>query len=365
MTVELIELIATKGVFRPRQHFSQLAADHVPFDELLGQQRFEASVLQAVTNDEPAGIVGPRGAGKSSLIAYVCDNLPSGYVALRVPVTGADEPDNVSVVAAVALSQALADLELEREQRETLERARGDQQSEKRTPGGLRGGTLGGGPIPAAVHAELATLQEQLTTNRLAAERLAGLDRLISILVARCVQPLFVLEDTEAAIGGADRPDLAAAFLAGPVRAFANELETPCLVAIQSVFTESPEFPQLTAGMRIIEIPGLGDNIARHPRLGRAAARRARSRAIASGWHTALVPGQQGRRPATSTGARRRSLSWQPWPSRTESARFHWAPRSPCRSWTQTPIPPMPGCAHASRSRGCRASRAGWSPAMT
>lgn len=167
------------------------------------------------------GIVGPRGAGKSSLIAYVCANLSSAYIALRVPVTGADEPNNVSVVAAVALSQALADIELEQEQRETLARARADEQSEQRTPGGLRGGTLGGGPIPAAVHAELATLQRQLTTNRLAAERLAGLDRLISILVARGVQPVFVLEDTEAAIGGADRPDLAAAFLAGPVRAFA------------------------------------------------------------------------------------------------------------------------------------------------
>lgn len=262
MTSELIELIAARGVFRPRQPFHQLAADHVPFDHLLGQPRFETLALRAVANDEPVGIVGPRGAGKSSLIAYVCDNLPSGYVALRVPVTGADEPDNVSVVAAVALSQALADLELEREQREALNRARADQQSAQRTPGGLRGGTLGGGPIPAAVHAELGTLREQLTTNRLAAERLAGLDRLISILVARSVRPLFVLEDTEAAIGGADRPDLAAAFLAGPVRAFATELETPCLVAIQSVFTESREYPQLAAGMQIVEIPALGDNIA-------------------------------------------------------------------------------------------------------
>ncbi len=262
MTVELIELIATQGVFRPRQRFIELAADHVPFDSLLGQQQFEALALQAVANDEPVGIVGPRGAGKSSLIAHVCDNLPSGYVALRVPVTGADEPDNVSVVAAVALSQALSDLELEREQREALSSARADQQSQQPKPGGLRSGTLGGGPVPVAVHAELVTLQQQLTTNRLATERLAGLDRLISILVARGVQPLFVLEDTEAAIGGAERPELAAAFLAGPVRAFAIELQTPCIVAIQNVFTESSEFPQVAAGMRILEIPILGDNVA-------------------------------------------------------------------------------------------------------
>jgi hypothetical protein len=262
MSVELIEEIATRGVFRPRQKFTQLAADHVPFDRLLDQDRFEARTLQAISNDEPVGVVGPRGAGKSSLLAWVCANLPAGYLALRVPVTGADLPDDVSVVAAVALSQALADIELDREQKETLERARADQSSQQRTPGGLRGGALGGGPVPFAVHAELSTLQEQLTTGRLASERLAGLDRLISILTARELQPVFVLEDTEAAIGGADRPDLAAAFLAGPVRAFVTELETPSLIAIQSVFTESDEFAQLAAGMRIIELPALVDNIA-------------------------------------------------------------------------------------------------------
>jgi hypothetical protein len=41
MTVELIELIAIQGVFRPCQRFTELTADHVPFDNLLGQQQFE------------------------------------------------------------------------------------------------------------------------------------------------------------------------------------------------------------------------------------------------------------------------------------------------------------------------------------
>lgn len=216
MTVELIELIAAKGVFRPRGHFTQLAADHVPFDRLVGQDRYETAALQALSSDAPVGVVGPRGAGKSSLIAHVCAHLPNTHVALRVPVTGADDPTSVSVVAAVALTQALDDLDLERYQREALNRARADQDTQEYTPGGLRGATLGGGPIPAQVHGELRTLREELTTNRLAAERLAGLDRLITILVARELQPIFVLEDTEAAIGGADQPDVAAAFLAGP-----------------------------------------------------------------------------------------------------------------------------------------------------
>lgn len=263
MTVELIELIAAKGVFRPRGHFSQLAADHVPFDRLVGQDRYESAALQALSADAPVGVVGPRGAGKSSLIAHVCSNLPDTHVALRVPVTGADDPTSISVVAAVALSQALDDLDLERYQRDALNHARSDQETQQKAPGGLRGGTLGGGPIPAQVHAELSTLRQELTTNRLAAERLAGLDRLITILAARGLQTIFVLEDTEAAIGGADQPEVAAAFLAGPAQAFVTELETPSLIAIQTAFTTGQAFAQLAAQMRLVEIPRLDDTNAR------------------------------------------------------------------------------------------------------
>lgn len=262
MSIELIEQIASQGVFRPRGHFSQLAADHVPFDQLTGQDRYEAAALQALRSDQPVGVVGGRGAGKSSLIAHVCSQLPDTHLALRVPVTGADDPTSVSVIAAVALSQALEDIDLERYQQEALERARADQQTSEKTPGGLRGGTLGGGPIPAQVHAELSTLREQLTTDRLASERLAGLDRLITILLARDLQPVFVLEDTEAAIGGTEDPELATAFLTGPVRAFVNELETPCLIAIQTVFTHGDAYAQLAAQLRTIEIPTLSDSTA-------------------------------------------------------------------------------------------------------
>ncbi|MGA2163682.1 MAG: hypothetical protein ABSH36_04360 [Solirubrobacteraceae bacterium] len=269
MTPEQIEFLAGQGAFRPRHHFSQLAADHVPFDELTGRANFEARALQAVIADDTAvGILGPRGAGKSSLIAYVCAHLPDTHVALRVPITGADDPTKVSNVAAVALSQALADIDLEHYQREALERARADQTTVERTSGGLRGGTLGGGPIPAQVNAELGTLRQQLTSNQLAVERLAGLDRLITILVARDLQPVFVLEDTEAAIGGADQADLASAFLSGPVHAFVHELQAPCLIAVQTVFRRVDAFAQLAASLRVVEIPALDEA---HSRSGLAA----------------------------------------------------------------------------------------------
>jgi len=145
----------------------------------------------------------PASQASSLTSALTCPTPISPCV---VPVTDADDPTSVSVLAAVALSQALDDTDLERYQREALERARADTSTQTGNPGGLRSGTLGGGAIPAQVHAELTTLREELTTSRLAAERLAGLDRLVTILVARGLQPVFVLEDTEAADPAAGPP---------------------------------------------------------------------------------------------------------------------------------------------------------------
>lgn len=99
--------------------------------------------------------------------------------------------------------------------------------------------------------------------NRLAAERLTGIERLITILVARGVQPIFVLEDTEAAVGGAGRPEVADAFLGGPFRAFVTEIEAPCLVAMQTGFTNGDAFAELVASMRLVEIPPLTEATAR------------------------------------------------------------------------------------------------------
>jgi hypothetical protein len=70
------------------------------------------------------------------------------------------------------------------------------------------------------------------------------------------------MEDTEAAVGGADRAGVAEAFLSGPVHAFLTELECPSLIAIQTAFTGTDAYAQLLATMRPIEIPRLTDTAA-------------------------------------------------------------------------------------------------------
>src|SRR5680860_461979 len=65
---------------------------------------------------------------------------------------------------------------------------------------------------------------------------------------------IFVFEDTEAAIGG-DGLEAANAFLAGPIRAFAHEVDASCLVAIQDVFRDAPAFKELAPGLALIDLP--------------------------------------------------------------------------------------------------------------
>jgi hypothetical protein len=234
MSAELIALAVERGIFQPRHQFAQLASDHVPFDSLTGSARFEAKALRSVLRGGTVGILGPRGGGKSSLIARVCGDLPDSHVALRVPVSGADRPESVSVMGAVALGQALNDLEMEDRYRREIALARADGVTVEEDSGKV-GGILGGGPVPAAVHAELGSLREEVRTGSQAVDRLAGLERLIAILRSRDRFPVFVLEDTEAAIGGSD-PELAEQFLSGPVHAFINELDASFLIAVQDVF---------------------------------------------------------------------------------------------------------------------------------
>jgi hypothetical protein len=256
MTASVIDRLARANAFLPRQRMRQLVHDHVPFDELMEQDKFESSALRGITDDSTAvAVIGPRGGGKSSLIACVCSRLPETHIALRVPVTGADDPTSVSVVAAVALGEALDAIELDRHQRVPLTKARADSRVELGPTRSL-GGKLGGGPLPAAIHGELATLRTELNQGTLAADRLSGIERLISILVARGIQPIFVFEDTEAAIGS-DGLEAADAFLAGPVRAFAHEVDASCLVAIQDVFRDAPAFKQLAPGLALIDLPAL------------------------------------------------------------------------------------------------------------
>lgn len=255
MSIEAVRRVSEERLFAPEGKFAYLASDHVRFDVLTGTQSFETRTLRTVTaGPATAAVVGPVGGGKSSLIADVCAHLPATHVALRVPIVGVDDPTDTSAVAAMALATALQAVKFEADQRQVIERARADRTTNTRR-GRAFGGKLGGGAFPVEVHAELGTLETQLETNRLAGERLAGLDRLVSILVYRGLQPIFVLEDTEAAVGGREQDDVIAGFFAGPVTAFVREVDAACLIAVQDEIAEHDAFRRIAPNLLKLELP--------------------------------------------------------------------------------------------------------------
>ena len=95
------------NVFVPRTRWYELAADHLALDELESHASWEERASRSILQDRPVAVTGPPGVGKSSLIAFVCAQLPETHVAFRLPVTGADDPTSVSIMASVALGTAL------------------------------------------------------------------------------------------------------------------------------------------------------------------------------------------------------------------------------------------------------------------
>lgn len=249
----LIELEAA-GAFRPRFQFAYLAQDHVPFDELTGETRYEGRALAAV--QEEAGcvsVVAPVGAGKSSMIAYVCSQLPEECAAIRVPVAALDDPGDVKVFAGTILRSALRETksELRPYQREAVEKAGGDTYRRAPKETGIRGGKIGGGVIPAELQVEIGGLVDEYEREALTVDRLHGVERLLDIFAERGLRPVFVIEDTDAVVGDDD----AETFFAGPVRILAKELDAASLLAVQTHRIKTPAYADLRTGLVETTLP--------------------------------------------------------------------------------------------------------------
>jgi len=201
-------------------------------------------------------VIGQSGTGKSSVIAWLCSQLPPSHFALRIPVTGVEDPGSVGEVARLALSITLDEIVLDNRDQAQLEQARADSKTATRTPAGVSA-KLGGGPIPAEVNVNVASLREEFTQNRLDGDHLLALNgRLVPILAEAGITPVFVFEDTEAIVGGADDRERAEAFFAGPLSAFIDQIDAPTLVAVQTHLTEgSRAFDRLAPVLERLTIP--------------------------------------------------------------------------------------------------------------
>jgi hypothetical protein len=257
VSAEHLKLLARRDAFRPAGRFDFLAEDHVPFDELTGQRRYEELLIQTVSGAESLCLVrGASGTGKTSLIAWACHHLPGTHLALRVPVAALADPGDVKGLAGtIIVHAARVTANLSDEQRSDLASTAADHRTTAPAGPIVTGGTLGGGPVPAALHLDLGALREEFEREGLPVDRFHGLDRLVSIFVARGKCLVLVLEDTDSITGG---PGEQAERFLGAILVLSRELDAPIIVAIQDHY-KGLVYDRLRQAGREICIPELTD----------------------------------------------------------------------------------------------------------
>jgi len=261
MSAEQVAYIAHKAAFRPRSRLWELHELHVPLDQLAGSDAYEQRAITRISEGACVAVLGSSGAGKSSVIAWVCYQLPPSHFALRIPITGVEDPGSVGEIARLALSITLDEVVLDATAQDDLEKTRATSQTTTRTPSGIASAKLGGGVIPAEVNLNVASLREEFSQERLGGDHLLALNgRLVPTLAEAGTTPVFVFEDTEATVGGADDRHRAEAFFAGPLSAFVDQVDAPTIVAVQThLINGSRAFDRLAPVLELITIPLLSD----------------------------------------------------------------------------------------------------------
>lgn len=256
MSTEQVADVANKAAFRPRSRLWELHELHVPLDRLADTDAYEQRAITRISEGSCVAVVGSSGAGKSSVIAWVCCQLPPSHFALRIPITGVEDPGSVGEIARLALSITLDEAVLDATAEDELEKTRATSQTTTRTPSGISA-KLGGGVIPAEVSVNVASLREEFTQDRLGGDYLLALNgRLVPTLAEAGTTPVFVFEDTEATVGGADDRQRAEAFFAGPLSAFVDQIDAPTIVAVQTHLIDgSRAFARLAPVLELITIP--------------------------------------------------------------------------------------------------------------
>ena len=255
MSSDHLLALDAQDAFRPAGRFELLAQDHVPFDELMGHERYEQLLIRTVTGPEDLCMVsGASGTGKTSLIAWSCHHLPETHLALRVPVATLEDPGDIRVLAGTIMAAAARSTpDLTDEQRTDLARTAADRITTRPAGRFVSGGTLGGGPVPASLKLDLGSLYEEYERDGLPVDGLHGLDRLVSIFVARDKNLVLVLEDTDAMAGG---PGEQAERFMGAVLVLSRELTAPVVVAVQD-HHRGDAYDRLRQAAREITIPAL------------------------------------------------------------------------------------------------------------
>jgi hypothetical protein len=254
---ELILALRRDAAFDPTPLPEDLAALHVPFDRLLGDQRVEQRLHDAAQAVERIAVVGAMGAGKSSVLSYTLTPA-RGFAPL--PISVAPESDETvtdpgafaqHVVRVISTWAAEVEM-LSGEQRDALLRAVADSRAlpsrAKQTHAGI---AL---QLPWLVKGEVARdirreLESPIELARSAVEHLEALKRLTRLIRAIELEPLLVIDDSDRWLRRREpRGEIVGAFFGRVVRELA-ELEIGFAVAVHENYLNLPEYREATPGV--------------------------------------------------------------------------------------------------------------------
>lgn len=269
MSSELIAALRREAAFDPTPLPEDLAALHVPFDELLGEARTERALQEAAEAAGRIALVGAMGAGKSSVLSYTLTPA-RGFAPLPISVAPeSDEtvtdPGRFAQHVVRVISTWAAEVELLSEaQRDELLRAVAD----RRVLGGRSRQTHAGismqlpwlakGQVARDIRRELEPTTE---LGRSAVEHLEALRRLTHVIRAIELEPLLLIDDSDRWLRrGTPRAEIVGAFFGRVVRELA-ELETGFAVAVHEGYLELAEYRESATGAlnTRVDVPRLTD----------------------------------------------------------------------------------------------------------
>ncbi len=251
----LLELDALRA-FEATHRFEDLDLYHVPFDELTGRPDTEAVLARMAARAGRIAVLGASGSGKSSVMASVLgpfsEELPARVVPLRIPV--AVESDEtvtqprafarhlISVITRWASPELFTSA-----QRESLELAAADR---RRRLGRqrYRKFSLGtpGWLADARFATEVKAAGEDIEAHSSATDAIFELGRMIELFRAHDLEPLIVIDDSDAwlRVPDWDRSELAAGFFTEIVTMMAKDVSCGFVIAVHDEYVELPAYKQ-------------------------------------------------------------------------------------------------------------------------
>lgn len=267
MSRELIVSLRREAAFDPTPLPEDLAALHVPFDDLLGDRRVETALADAGRAAERIALVGPMGSGKSSVLSYTLTS-ECGFATLPISVAPESDdtvtdPGQFAQHVVRVVSVWAADLEiLSAKERDGLLRAVADRRvlpsRSTQTHAGiaLQLPWLAKGDLARDIRREL---EPAIEADRSAIEYLEALRRLTRLVRAVELEPLLVIDDSDRWLRrGEPRAEIVGAFFERVVRELAR-LEIGFAVAVHETYLALPEYQRATPGVLSarIDVPRL------------------------------------------------------------------------------------------------------------